>query len=126
MAIVEREIFISLAGEVRVKVKFVGICGLDSYIYRGYNFFAKYSRVIGYEFFGVIDVVGEGVESVRVGERVVVDSVVSCGYCYSCFIGKSNVCTILVVLGVYVDGGFSEYVVVSVKNAWKIFEVVVD
>lgn len=107
-------------------MKFVGICGLDSYIYCGYNFFVKYLCVIGYEFFGVIDVVGEGVESVRVGECVVVDLVVSCGYCYLCFIGKLNVCMILVVLGVYVDGGFSEYVVVLVKNVWKIFEVVVD
>ncbi|MEN1375003.1 alcohol dehydrogenase catalytic domain-containing protein, partial [Pseudomonas aeruginosa] len=57
-------------------------------------------RVIGHEFFGVIDAVGEGVESARVGERVAVDPVVSCGHCYPCSIGNPNVCTTLAVLGV--------------------------
>ena len=73
LAIVEREIPTPSAGEVRVKVKLAGICGSDSHIYRGHNPFAKYPRVIGHEFFGVIDAVGEGVESARVGERVAVD-----------------------------------------------------
>ncbi|EQA9786625.1 Zn-dependent oxidoreductase [Escherichia coli] len=103
-----------------------GICGSDSHIYRGHNPFAKYPRVIGHEFFGVIDAVGEGVESARVGERVAVDPVVSCGHCYPCSIGKPNVCTTLAVLGVHADGGFSEYAVVPAKNAWKIPEAVAD
>ncbi len=77
LAIVEREIPTPSAGEVRVKVKLAGICGSDSHIYRGHNPFAKYPRVIGHEFFGVIDAVGDGVESARVGERVAVDPVVS-------------------------------------------------
>lgn len=65
LAIIEREIPTPSAGEVRVKVKLAGICGSDSHIYRGHNPFAKYPRVIGHEFFGVIDAVGEGVESAR-------------------------------------------------------------
>lgn len=60
LAIVEREIPTPSAGEVRVKVKLAGICGSDSHIYRGHNPFAKYPRVIGHEFFGVIDAVGDG------------------------------------------------------------------
>ncbi len=87
----------------------------------------KYPRVIGHEFFGVIDAVGDGVESARsLGERVAVDPVVSCGHCYPCSIGKPNVCTTLAVLGVHADGGFSEYAVVPAKNAWKIPEAVAD
>lgn len=126
LSIIEREIPTPSAGEVRVKVKLAGICGSDSHIYRGHNPFAKYPRVIGHEFFGVIDAVGEGVESARVGERVAVDPVVSCGHCYPCSIGKPNVCTTLAVLGVHADGGFSEYAVVPAKNAWKIPEAVAD
>lgn len=103
------------AGEVRVRVKLAGICGSDSHIYRGHNPFAKYPRVIGHEFFGVIDAVGEGVDRSRMGERVSVDPVISCGHCYPCSIGKPNVCTSLVVLGVHRDGGFSEYAVVPEK-----------
>ncbi|WP_210454887.1 alcohol dehydrogenase catalytic domain-containing protein, partial [Pantoea ananatis] len=75
------------AGEVRVNVKLAGICGSDSHIYRGHNPFARYPRVIGHEFFGEIDAVGEGVDPARVGERVSVDPVISCGHCYPCSVG---------------------------------------
>ncbi|WP_342320767.1 Zn-dependent oxidoreductase [Kosakonia sp. BYX6] len=114
------------AGEVRVKVKLAGICGSDSHIYRGHNPFAKYPRVIGHEFYGHIDAVGEGVSPSRLGERVSVDPVISCGHCYPCSIGKPNVCTELVVLGVHRDGGFSEYAAVPARNAWKIPETIAD
>ncbi len=114
------------AGEVRVKVKLAGICGSDSHIYRGHNPFAKYPRVIGHEFFGVIDAVGEGVDHARMGQRVSVDPVISCGHCYPCSVGKPNVCTSLVVLGVHRDGGFSEYAVVPEKNAWPIPDTISD
>ncbi|WLI77298.1 Zn-dependent oxidoreductase [Kosakonia sp. H02] len=114
------------AGEVRVKVKLAGICGSDSHIYRGHNPFAKYPRVIGHEFYGLIDAVGEGVSPSRLGERVSVDPVISCGHCYPCSIGKPNVCTELVVLGVHRDGGFSEYAAVPARNAWTIPDTIPD
>ena len=120
LAIEEREVPLPKSGEVRVKVKLAGICGSDSHIYRGHNPFAKYPRVIGHEFFGVIDAVGEGVEQSRIGERVSIDPVLSCGDCYPCSVGRPNVCTSLTVLGVHRDGGFSQYAVVPSKNAYVI------
>lgn len=126
LVIEERPIPQPAAGEIRVKVKLAGICGSDSHIYRGHNPFAKYPRVIGHEFFGVIEAVGEGVEASRLGERVSVDPVVSCGHCYPCSIGKPNVCTSLVVLGVHRDGGFSEYAAVPAKNAHIIPDEIPD
>lgn len=115
-----------VAGDVRVRIKLAGICGSDSHIYRGHNPFAKYPRVIGHEFFGVIDEVGEGVDRARLGQRVSVDPVISCGTCYPCSVGKPNVCTSLVVLGVHRDGGFSEYAVVPAKNAWPVPDEIPD
>ncbi|WP_405079079.1 Zn-dependent oxidoreductase [Pectobacterium carotovorum] len=126
LVIEERPIPQPAAGEVRVKVKLAGICGSDSHIYRGHNPFAKYPRGIGHEFFGVIEAVGEGVDASRLGERVSVDPVVSCGHCYPCSIGKPNVCTSLVVLGVHRDGGFSEYAAVPAKNAHIIPDEIPD
>lgn len=120
LVIEERPLPQPAVGEVRVKVSLAGICGSDSHIYRGHNPFAKYPRVIGHEFFGVIDAVGEGVAQERIGQRVSVDPVISCGDCYPCSIGKPNVCTSLVVLGVHRDGGFSEYAAVPAQNAWEI------
>ena len=113
-------------GEVRVKVRLAGICGSDSHIFHGHNPFAQYPRVIGHEFFGVIDDIGEGVDAARLGERVSVDPVISCGHCYPCSVGKPNVCTSLVVLGVHRDGGFSEYAAVPAQNAHRIPDDVPD
>lgn len=114
------------AQEVRVKVVFAGICGSDVHIYHGHNPFAKYPRVIGHEFFGIIDAVGEGVDQARLGQRVSVDPVVSCGHCYPCSVGRPNVCSELQVIGVHRDGGFSDYVCVPAKNAYVIPECISD
>lgn len=126
LTLAERPLPQPTAGEVRVKVKLAGICGSDSHIYRGHNPFAKYPRVIGHEFYGLIDAVGEGVSAERIGERVVVDPVISCGHCYPCSVGKPNVCNELVVLGVHRDGGFSEYATVPARNAWAVPAAIPD
>nr|WP_024965052.1 Zn-dependent oxidoreductase [Pantoea sp. IMH] len=113
-------------GEVRVSVKYASICGSDVHIWHGHNPFARYPRVIGHEFFGLIEAVGEGVDAARVGERVAVDPVVSCGHCYPCSVGRPNVCRELKVIGVHRDGGFSEYAVAPAANAYTLPESIPD
>jgi L-gulonate 5-dehydrogenase len=107
-------------GEIRVKVRYASICGSDIHIWHGHNPFAKYPRVIGHEFFGVIDAVGDGVDKKRIGERVVIDPVISCGHCYPCSVGRPNVCETLQVIGVHRDGGFSEYTCAPAANAYRL------
>lgn len=114
------------AGEVRIKVKYASICGSDVHIWHGHNPFVRYPRVIGHEFFGLIDAVGSGVDSRRVGERVAVDPVVSCGHCYPCSVGRPNVCSTLQVIGVHLDGGFSEYTLAPAANAYLLPEAIPD
>ena len=114
------------AGEVRIRVKYASICGSDVHIWHGDNPFARYPRVIGHEFFGTIDAAGEGVDASRIGERVAVDPVVSCGHCYPCSVGRPNVCSELAVIGVHRDGGFSEYAVVPASNAYVLPQTVPD
>jgi L-gulonate 5-dehydrogenase len=126
LEIAERPLPQPAPGEVRIRVKHAGICGSDVHIFHGHNPFAKYPRVIGHEFFGHIDAVGEGVDPARVGERVAGDPVVSCGHCYPCQIGRPNVCTELQVVGVHRDGGFSEAVVIPAGNAHRVPETIPD
>lgn len=126
LVIDEHEISQPLPGEVRVKVQLAGICGSDVHIYRGHNPFAKYPRVIGHEFFGVVDAVGEGISADKLGKRVSVDPVISCGHCYPCQIGRPNVCKELTVLGVHRDGGFSESACVPAGNAHEIADHITD
>jgi L-gulonate 5-dehydrogenase len=101
------------AKDVLVKVKYGGICGSDVHIYHGTNPVATYPRVIGHEFVGIVEAVGEEVTNVKPGDHVAVDPVVSCGECYACKIGRQNVCSSLKVRGVHEDGGFREYTVVT-------------
>jgi L-gulonate 5-dehydrogenase len=108
------------AGEVRVRVRYAGICGSDLHIYHGQNPFVSYPRVIGHEFVGRIDAVGEGVDPARIGQSVAVDPVISCGTCHACRIGRRNVCRNLRVLGVHRDGGFSQFVCAPDANAYVI------
>ncbi|WP_312041694.1 Zn-dependent oxidoreductase [Erwinia sp.] len=120
LVIEERALPIPDEGEVRVKIAYASICGSDVHIWHGHNPFARYPRVIGHEFFGVIEATGAGVDASRIGERVAVDPVVSCGHCYPCSIGRPNVCSELQVIGVHREGGFSEYAVVPARNAYRV------
>lgn len=126
LVIQERSVPQPLPGDVRIRVSSAGICGSDVHIYRGHNPFAKYPRVIGHEFFGHIDAVGEGVEPSRIGERVVGDPVVSCGQCYPCLVGRPNVCAELQVIGVHRDGGFSEFITLPARNAHVVPQSIPD
>jgi len=113
------------AGEVRIRVERAGICGSDIHIFHGSNPFARYPRVIGHEFFGRIDALGDGVTA-KLGARVVVDPVIGCGQCYPCSVGRPNVCAKLQVLGVHRDGGFSEFACVPVANAHALPDTIDD
>jgi L-gulonate 5-dehydrogenase len=120
MAVVERPMPEPQPGEVRVRVRYAGICGSDLHIFHGKNPFVLYPRIIGHEFVGRIGAVGEGVDPSRIGQTVVVDPVISCGHCHACRIGRQNVCSNLQVIGVHRDGGFSQYACAPEKNAYVI------
>jgi len=61
------------AGEVRLKMAYVGVCGTDVHIYHGkMDTRVKPPQIIGHEVSGVIDALGEGVEGWAVGDKVTV------------------------------------------------------
>jgi L-gulonate 5-dehydrogenase len=98
--------------EVLIKVLFAGVCGTDLHAYRGTQPFISYPRVLGHEIAGEIAEIGEDVKGRRKGDLVTVDPVFSCGKCYACRVGRRNCCRDVKVMGVHIDGGFSEYITV--------------
>jgi threonine dehydrogenase-like Zn-dependent dehydrogenase len=106
--------------EVLIKVKMVGICGSDIHIYHGTNPLATLPRVIGHEVTGEVEAIGEGVEGLSVGDKVVIEPIESCGHCYACRTGRGNVCSNLEVYGVHRDGGMQEYMVMPQKLIHKV------
>lgn len=125
LEIQERPVPVPGPGQVRLRVRRAGICGSDVHIAHGSNPFARYPRVIGHEIFGHIDAIGDGV-ALPAGARAVVDPVVGCGHCYPCRTGRPNVCTSLQVVGVHLDGGFSEYCCVPAGNIHLVPDAIPD
>lgn len=105
--------------DVLIKITSGGICGSDVQIWNGTNSLATYPRIIGHEFGGIVAATGDEVVSVKPGDKVAVNPVLSCGSCYACRIGRPNVCSSLKVMGVHCDGGFSQYVVVPDSNVHR-------
>jgi threonine dehydrogenase-like Zn-dependent dehydrogenase len=123
LSIVEREKpVITHEQDVLIKVKMVGICGSDIHIYHGTNPLATLPRVIGHEVTGVVEAVGDEVDTLSVGDKVVLEPIESCGQCYACRSGRGNVCSNLEVFGVHRDGGMQEYMVIPQKLVHKVNE----
>jgi glutathione-independent formaldehyde dehydrogenase len=77
--------------DVIVKVTSAAICGSDLHMYDGHSG-AKAGTIPGHEPMGVVDQVGENVELVKKGDRVVVPFNVACGVCFNCTRGYTNAC----------------------------------
>lgn len=98
--------------EVRIRVRAAGICGSDVGAWRqkpAYDFLET-PRILGHEYAGVIDGVGQGVESVDVGDRVVERPLHACGVCAPCRNGATHVCENVEITGFHVDGAFATYI----------------
>lgn len=103
---------------VLIRMTAAGICGSDVGIYHGTNAAATYPRIIGHEMVGVVDQVGPNVQNLKVGDRVIVNQVTSCGECYPCRKGRGNVCDHLAVRGVHIDGGYREFIAVPESDCY--------
>jgi L-gulonate 5-dehydrogenase len=103
--------------EVLVESSHAGICGTDVHVYRGeFHGRVKFPAIQGHEFGGIIREVGKEVQGFRVGDRVVVDPIISCHACPACLTGHINACRTLKLLGIDLDGGFGQYVAVPVDR----------
>jgi len=119
LKLLELDIPVAKKKEVLIEVLVAGICGSDVHAYRGTQPFLSYPRVLGHEIAGEITEIGEGVRGLRRGDLVTVDPVFSCGKCYACRVGRGNCCRDVKVMGVHMDGGFSEYITVPAHIVYK-------
>jgi (R,R)-butanediol dehydrogenase/meso-butanediol dehydrogenase/diacetyl reductase len=97
--------------KVLIKVAYAGICGSDLSIVAGKHPRATPPLVMGHEFSGVIADTPPGTFSdLKIGDRVTVYPLLSCGQCYVCKMGLPHVCRDLKLIGIDTDGAFAEYV----------------
>ena len=104
---------------VIVKIQAAGVCATDLDIIAGD--FGEPPVIIGHEVCGDIVEVGKNVTNCKVGDRVVVETAVSCGHCKHCLSGNKHLCEELVEVGFpHIDGGYAQYTTCPASNIHKI------
>jgi glutathione-independent formaldehyde dehydrogenase len=74
-----------------LRVTTSGICGSDLHMYDGRTPLEE-GTVVGHEIMGVIESVGEAVQSIKKGDRVVLPFNIACGFCFNCHRGHTEAC----------------------------------
>lgn len=112
------------AGDVVVAVKAAGICHSDAHYRSGESPTGELPLILGHEVAGVIVATGDGVPAERVGERVCLHYLVTCGRCHYCRRGLEQFCKQGAMIGKHRDGGFAEQIVVPERNALRLPDLV--
>ena len=99
------------AGEVLLKLQYVGFCGSDLNTWLGRNTMAKANVIPGHEIGATIEALGDGCPAaLAVGQTVTVNPYTNCGTCPSCRNLRANACQHNETLGVQRDGAMREYI----------------
>jgi succinate semialdehyde reductase (NADPH) len=128
-------------GEILLKVTACGVCHTDLHVLKSEVKFPS-PAVLGHEVSGVVEQIGEGVDNVAVGDRVVCSFIMPCGDCRHCVRGMEDLCERFFAhnrlngtlydgetrlarhdgspLAMYSMGGLAEYCVVPASDAFKV------
>lgn len=99
-------------GEVLIKVAYAGICGTDLKIRSG-DFGCNPPVVLGHEYSGVVEAVGECVTGFKPGDKVISETAGRvCGKCEYCMSGNYLMCDERLSIGYGIDGAMAEYIVI--------------
>ena len=80
------------AGEVLVRIVATGVCHTDAFTLSGADPEGLFPVILGHEGGGIVEEVGEGVTSLKVGDHVIPLYTPECGECKFCRSGKTNLC----------------------------------
>jgi L-iditol 2-dehydrogenase len=103
--------------EVLLRPAYCGLCGTDLDLLAGRvdPAFVRYPLVLGHEWSGVVEAVGERVAGIAPGMRCVAEGIIPCGTCAACRAGATNVCVIYDEVGFTRPGGAADTIVVPAR-----------
>lgn len=93
LVIEEVDVMLPKAGEVLVRIVATGVCHTDAFTLSGDDPEGVFPAIMGHEGGGIVEMVGEGVTSVQVGDHVIPLYTPECGECKFCRSGKTNLCS---------------------------------
>ncbi|RBM67184.1 S-(hydroxymethyl)glutathione dehydrogenase/class III alcohol dehydrogenase [Vibrio tarriae] len=92
LSIEEVDVMLPKYGEVLVRIVATGVCHTDAFTLSGDDPEGVFPAILGHEGGGIVEMVGEGVTSVSVGDHVIPLYTAECGECKFCRSGKTNLC----------------------------------
>jgi len=118
--------------DVLVKVVRCGVCMTDVHMYKG-RFPVKMPVILGHEFSGTIEKIGEKVTSyanstsqipIKIGDRVSAIPLINCGLCPTCLEGRGNLCESAQSIGgagkIVNNGAFAQYIKLPARILYKL------
>jgi len=103
-------------GDVRIEVAAASVCGTDRELYEytpaAEAFALRFPVTMGHEVSGRVVEIGPGCRGLALGDPVALESHIACSSCYQCRNGRAHNCERMLLLGLHVDGGFTERMVV--------------
>jgi len=106
--------------DVLVRIKAAGICHSDAHYRAGTSPVGLLPQTLGHEVAGVIEKAGSQVTNVKVGDRVCLHYLLTCGDCYYCNRGSEQFCPSGRMIGKHCDGGYAEYIAVPARSAVRL------
>ncbi len=104
-------------GEVVIDVRACGLCGTDLHLAVAGDVPVAHTPItLGHEAAGVVAEIGAGVDSVQIGDRVVLFPAASCGACPWCLCGRESLCDRSTVYGMARDGALADSVLVPARS----------
>jgi NADPH:quinone reductase-like Zn-dependent oxidoreductase len=105
------------SGQIQVQVKFSATNHLDIWVRKGWpGLKLNFPHIVGEDASGVVTRLGEGCQSFREGDEVIVHPGISCGECEHCLQGLESLCSQYVILGEQISGTHAQYVCVPEAN----------
>jgi L-iditol 2-dehydrogenase len=102
--------------ELLVQVDACAVCGTDLKSHRHGNPRIRAPLLMGHEFTGRVEEAGRTVDGFATGDRIVMATSISCGSCYYCRRGWTNLCVDLAPMGFSYPGGMAERVVIPARG----------
>lgn len=106
--------------DVIVAVRAAGICHSDAHYRSGKSTVYPLPMTLGHEVAGVVHAVGDSISNFKIGDRVCIHYMVTCGKCNYCNQGFEQFCTSGEMIGKYRDGGYAEYIRVPERSVFHL------
>ena len=101
-------------------VKAAGICHSDAHYRAGLSRVHPLPLTLGHEVAGVIEEIGRNVKQLRIGQRVCLHYMVTCGACNWCAKQNEQFCETGTMIGKSRDGGYAEFIAIPARSVFEL------